>query len=399
MSEWVQPLSWQDDILGLGSEVRLVQASLNRLSYFVDESQLDIHPDPSKSSYIMLGNKKFRKETEKEISENSITVGPVMLERSESLTYLGEVLHENGLAASVDATVDLRVSRVRGAIFEIKALCEDYRMQICGGMVGAINLFEACIVPRLLANSGVWVEIASSTIKKLDATQNLFVQALLRLPSSTVLPSYRAETCLLGFKWRIWEQKLLLAEAILEQEDSVLARQVMEQQLEMDWPGLGQEVATICQEVGLPNICKEQLGKKRIKEAIFYHHMKDLKVDMKRFEKLDDVSDGDFRSIQSYMKNFCLESTRMGFRLRTKQFRCRVNMPKLFGGVLWCHSCSTGPEDGPDGGPAPLESQSHLEQCVAYSHIREGKNVKESFEDKTKYFMELSEERERRKWK
>lgn len=54
----LQPLSWQDDILGLGSEVRLVQASLNRLSYFVDESQLDIHPDPSKSSYIVLGNKK-----------------------------------------------------------------------------------------------------------------------------------------------------------------------------------------------------------------------------------------------------------------------------------------------------------------------------------------------------
>ena len=98
------------------------------------------------------------------------------------------------------------------------------------------------------------------------------------------------------------------------------------------------------------------------------------------------------------MKNFCLENCRMGFRLRTRQFRCRVNMPKLFGGVLWCHACSTGPEDGPDGGPAPLESQSHLEVCVAYSHLRVAKDVELNFKDKTKYFIELSVEREKRKW-
>ena len=118
-------------------------------------------------------------------------------------------------------------------------------------------------------------------------------------------------------KWRIWESKLLLAASILEQEDGVLARQVMEQQLEAGWPGLGQEVAAICQEVGIPNICQEQVDKKRIKEAIFYHHMNDLKIEMKKYEKLDDISNGDFRTMQSYMKDFCLEHCRMGFRLRT----------------------------------------------------------------------------------
>ena len=137
----LQPLSWQDDILGLGGEARLVQASLNRLSYFVDESQLDIHPDPSKSCYIVLGNKKWSSKTKEETKEQPLMVGQVKLQRSASLTYLGEIIHENGLSASVEATVDLRVSRVRGAIFEIKALCEDYRMQICGGMVGAAYKF------------------------------------------------------------------------------------------------------------------------------------------------------------------------------------------------------------------------------------------------------------------
>ena len=44
-----------------------------------------------------------------------------------------------------------------------------------------------------------------------------------------------------------------------------------------------------------------------------------------------------------------------------------------------------------------MESQSHLEECVANGHLREGKNMEYSFFDKIKNFMELSVKRERRK--
>ena len=50
----LQPLSWQDDVVGLGGEVRRVQAGLHRLTYLVDESQLEIHPDSSKISYVVF---------------------------------------------------------------------------------------------------------------------------------------------------------------------------------------------------------------------------------------------------------------------------------------------------------------------------------------------------------
>ena len=396
----LQPLSWQDDVVGLGgSDPRLVQASLVKLAYFVDESQLEIHPDRSKSTYIVYGNKRSREKLIKETEEEPLMVGAVKLQRSEAMTYLGEVLHQDGLAASADATVDLRVARVKGAIFEIKALCEDFRMQICGGMVGAIKLFKSCVVPKLLANSGVWVEISNTTIAKLDAIQNLFVQVLLRLPSSTTLVAYRAETGLIGMKWQIWENKLMLVASIKEQREEVLAKQMLEQQLEWDWPGLGKEVTDICREVGLPDLCQEEVDKKEIQDAIFFHHLKDLNEEMKKFSKLEDISNGDFRNIQSYMKHHSMEFSRMAFRLRTKMFRCRANMPKLFGDVLWCHSCSSGPDDGPSGGgPAPPESQRHLEQCVAYSHLRVGKDVELNFEDKVEYFLELTVERDKQKW-
>ena len=106
---------------------------------------------------MVFGSKHYKKEIGKETAEDPLKVGDVKLEMSKSMTYLGEVLHQDGLAASADSTVELRAAKVRGAVFEIKALCEDFRMQICGGMVGAVHLYESGIVPKLLANVGTWV--------------------------------------------------------------------------------------------------------------------------------------------------------------------------------------------------------------------------------------------------
>ena len=185
------------------------------------------------------------------------------------------MIHEDGLTASVDATVMDRMAKVKGSIFELKALCEDYRLQICGGMMGALDIFNMAICPSLLANCGMWTNVNKETIKKLDVIQNLFVKVLLRLPSSTVLPSYRAETSLLGMKWRIWEEKLLLVKAIKMLEDDVLAKEVFKQQLEMDWPGLTREAREICQAIGLPDVCTVKVTKHDIQEAVFYDHYND----------------------------------------------------------------------------------------------------------------------------
>ena len=144
-------------------------------------------------------------------------------------------------------------------------------------------------------------------------------------------------------------------------------------------------------------MCIEDVEDKRMEEAIFYNHYKQMKIEMKSKRKLDQITDGDFTKIQGYMKHHNMEFTRMAFRLRTRQFRCRANMPKLYGDVMWCHSCSTGPEEGPGGDPAPVESQGHLEVCLAYSHLRVGRDVELCQEDKVRYFMELSGKREKEK--
>ena len=44
------------------------------------------------------------------------------------------------------------------------------------------------------------------------------------------------------------------------------------------WPGLGQEVRDICQEIGIPDINKNYVSKIQIKRAIFRSHYSDMKT-------------------------------------------------------------------------------------------------------------------------
>ena len=78
--------------------------------------------------------------------------GDLKMKEKEPDMYLGDVLHSAGLAASVEATISHRIPKVKGA-----AILTDYRMQAMGGMVGAWDMWEMMLVPKLLANCGSWV--------------------------------------------------------------------------------------------------------------------------------------------------------------------------------------------------------------------------------------------------
>ena len=76
--------------------------------------------------------------------------------------WLGDIFNENGLAASVQATIQDRTPKVKAAIFEIKGIIDDFRSQCMGGAVGALDLWELSVCPMLLNNSNTWTEISEN---------------------------------------------------------------------------------------------------------------------------------------------------------------------------------------------------------------------------------------------
>ena len=75
--------------------------------------QLKLNPD--KTSYILFGKKKELEVAREEISLSPIVCGNFTTKEKVMDKWLGDLFHQGGLAASVEATIEDRESKVKGA--------------------------------------------------------------------------------------------------------------------------------------------------------------------------------------------------------------------------------------------------------------------------------------------
>jgi hypothetical protein len=336
----LQPLIYIDDLARSSPDLRSVRAGNMKFSCLAMEKQLQFHP--KKSCYLVYGTENFKARIKLEAEEEPVMLGPNTLKEKTEEKYLGDVFSSRGLSASIEATIDDRAAKIKGSIYELRAVIEDFRMQAVGGMEAAIDLYESCIVPSLIANCSTWMEMKKEAEEKLDSLQDLFGRVLLKMPQSTPRMAIRGALGLLGMRFRVYQEKVLLVKAIKEQEEDCLAKQVLEEQVRMGWPGLAGDVQEICQLTGLPDITKPDINieKSDIKEAMQLSHLKYLKEHMTGV-KLESMKTTDMRARRSYTK-WNLEMCRMAFRLESHQFECRGNMPTRYGRDLICRACRSG---------------------------------------------------------
>lgn len=223
------------------------------------------------------------------------------------------------------------------------------------------------------------------------------------VPDSTPKISLVAESGTIRTKWRIWLAKIQLVNRIYNQEEDTLARRVYIEQLKHGWPGLALEVKNICKIIGIQNVNEQIVPKEKIKEAVFYHHYKDLKEAMNNYKKLDGIKHQNFTEMQPYMKDKSIDKCRSKFRLRTEMLpffkdNYRSSYRTLDKGQeeddpgLRCKDCQ---EEAPPTPPA-RDSQVHCLVCPAWSHLREDLDITDvrCIDDMVKYFQRVIKARE-----
>ena len=308
-----------------------------------------------------------------------------MLEKNQD-TFLGDVLNTNGLSSSVEATVTQRLGKVKGAMYEASAILKDYRMQAIGGMMGAWDIWEKVIVPKLLSNCGSWVEISTSTIKVLEETQNLYCRLVYACPGSTPKPALRGQAGLLDMEHRIYMEKVCLVNSILfkHSEEESYARELLLEQLAMGWGGITKEVEEICCKLGLPNACKQFIKREDVLENIKLSSLKKLKLEMEGLTKLESIKNKDLRKPQIYMNRVSLEDSRLEFRWRTGMLDNRGCMGKKYSSKA-CPHCEVGRQEGVE------ETSLHWLSCEAYRELRHGLDPELVIEDRLKYLRRVQE--------
>ena len=353
---------------------------------------MEAHPD--KTGYILIkGNNKDVGRMEKELELNPLKFGQFFMSRKVQDKYLGQILHQDGLAASVIATVAERAGKFRGAVFEIRSVVEEFSMQTMGSMMAAKTLLERALLPSLLAGACNWTGVNKRTEDECDGMIQIFWRVLFKIPESTPKIGITAETATVRTKWRIWEQKLMLVKRLQQQNSSSLARRVYETQLRLGLPGLARETSEICQIVKIPDINLNNVTKEKIQEQLFYNHYKDMKEEMENSKKMSKIKHEDFRKEQEYMNDKSIDSSRTQLRVRLEMLETfKDNYRSKY------RTLGRGEEDQDPGllcGDCGLarDSQSHCLTCPAWAEDRDRLDLS-CIEDLVKYFQRVLRGRE-----
>ena len=109
--------AFQDDILKPNDGVMSSQCGMTRLAAMLGERKLEAHRE--KTGYLVCGTKGFKEKVGKELEMMPLTFGDFEVKRKVCDKYLGQVIHQDGLASSVGATIQERLGKVKGAIYRV----------------------------------------------------------------------------------------------------------------------------------------------------------------------------------------------------------------------------------------------------------------------------------------
>ena len=195
--------AYQDDLGKPSAGVNEAQSGNVKMYNLFMEKGLDAHPD--KTCFIVFGSKEYKDKIDNQLKDNPLYLGDFPVKRRVCDRYLGQVLHSDGVRASVEATITDRAGKIKGATFEVKSIIEDFKMQAIGGMMAAWELWERAMVPSLLSGAGTWVGATRKEVEMCDKLQDLFWRVMLKVPESCPRIALRAETGMMGMKHRIWK--------------------------------------------------------------------------------------------------------------------------------------------------------------------------------------------------
>ena len=383
----IQPLAYQDDVLKGSKNVMDAQVGNVKLATMLKDKGLEAHPD--KTAFIVCGSSSFKQKVKDDLEDHPLTFGNFEMKEKVSDKYLGQVLHGGGLEESALATVQERAGRLRGATMEIKTIIEEYEMQAIGGMMSAWELWEKALLPSLLSGSGTWFGDCQKTVDMCDDLQNFFWRVMFTVPESCPKVALRCETRMVGMKWRIWQEKILLLMRIKKHGEETLCRQVYEEGRKNNWPGLAEEVSRICKTLEIPDVNDVMVSKHDVKKAIFNNHYEDMKNTINTKSKLDAIKEDDFKEVQPYFHGKSVEKARMAFKIRTQMLTeipgNAKNKYRVKGTVsegLTCQHCSEG----------EIFTQSHCLTCPGWTDIREGLDM-QNIDDLVIFFRKLLAER------
>ena len=373
-----------------------VQMGNNKMEAMAESKLLNYNLD--KSCFIVMGNKQTRQDIHTQLQTNPVQLCGADMKQEMEAKYLGDWLSCHGLSDSVNITVKKRKGLVTLSIYEIRAVIEDCRSQVCGGLSAGLDIWELAVLPKLLYNSDCWLDISPVTMKELEDIQLTFYRCLLAVGSGCPLPSLYWETGGTLMKYRILQKKLTFIHHIATLPSTTLAREVFDVQDKLKLPGLLQECREFLVVNGITDLSKfsPYQWKTLVRKNVLKMNRDDILQMMKKPYKKISYNDHVKEKFhcQPYLKTMNISQARLRFKLKTGMTpTVQMNFPSSaeFANQLWTYSgCSIRGTDGQLVGRR--DTQSHIMICPGYTEYRQDLDL-DNDRDLVNYFCRVIKQR------
>ena len=347
----------QDDIAKMNSKLAEARQGCELIDNTLKRKQLSVNHD--KSKYLIMGSKKFRKDTLKELETNPMTMGGVTIDHAEAEKYLGDWVSELGCRESIYLTIKERIRKLISKGDELIQIAEAPVMGATGNSLTAIKLFESQIIPGLLFNSESWIGITQAHIQDLQNFQDKFLRKLMRLPPTTPKAVIHWDGGMESMKWRIALKKLLFVRKTMLREDDNICKQALINECGLNIKGLGHECLELTNILGLPDIRFTLTRKGDIKRAVKKQSLAEKRLAMEESRKVGDrLSDDPIDN--NYLAFMTLPNSRIWMRYRARAIKGVKMNCKNSHRDLSCRFCQDGDR----------ESQEHLINCTGCTFER-----------------------------
>ena len=363
----MDPAQFLDDISRLALDPVSAQMGNDRLENIAETKLLNYNL--LKTCIIILGNKKAREKLRNEFEEKNPTLYGENVNIVTQATYLGDKLGLS-VSESISLTLKKRIGLVKRSIFEIKAVVEDCRSKIIGGIKTGILLWEACVIPFLLYNSSTWLQMKKSDIEILCKLQRLFLSSLLGIKNCPAV-AMLWDLGILDMPMRILKEKLLLYHHISCLPENALSFRILQTQEQLHLPSLREEVAHFLAKHEIHDV--RQFSKEKwkiyVRKAILEMNRSQMLEQMKSSKKLDELSLSleEFK-LKDYFTELSFENIRIKFRERSKTMTtCRTHYPSDQENIKLMFECPNRCGN--------IDSLLHWRSCTFYRQFRESKNM------------------------
>ena len=382
------PMMFQDDLENNSINLTEARRANSKIDFLLNQRALKLNQD--KSVCLIIGPKKIKQKYSEELKTNPLKCGDIEIVEKQAYKWLGQYISSQGLADSVDKTIDAREGKIRGACLEIALIVNDWRSQAVGGMESALLLWEACCLPSLLHGAGTWMEISTKSEQRLNALQRWFVRLIYQVGPGAPIASLSWDMALLDMKLLVWREKLMLALHFRCLEMDALASRTYSEQETREWPGLFSETNQICEELNVESCNITRMNKKEyrtvVTKACHVLNEKWLRTQAEGKEKCGRIASETYGK-KNYFSKKLIQEVRNTFRTRfgLQPFAGNYSHDRRFKKTNHLCRCLQN-----------KETESHLMagNCITYKDIREKYDNLENDEDLISFFNEVLERRD-----